>query len=492
VKLILGEGRREPVVASAIVFGAMTLLTATVLLGTAVQVSAPVLGMVVLIAVAHKWLLSWRSLLALIVLTILFVPIKRYTLPGGLPFNLELYRVLVAFVVIGWATALLIDPRVRLRASGLEAPLFAFLILILLSLLANVSRVDALGTAVPKTVTFFVSFVFVFYLVLNLARRPREIDFLARVLVVGGAVVASMALIESATGYNVFNQLHSVLPFLYFHSDQLPALHRGGRLRVYASAQHPIALGAALAVILPLAIYRAKSFGQRRWWVPAFLILMGLLATRSRTAVLMLFAMVVVFLLLRQQATRRLWPAILPALIVIHFALPGTIGSIRASFFPSGGLIAQQKDASVGSGRIATLGPALDAEFKPNPVLGEGYGTRITGTPEPGQPPPNGPILDDAWLGILLETGVLGTAALLWLFIRFLRRAGKAAKRDLSPRGWLLVATTASVAGFSLGMFTYDAFSFIQVTLLLFIVLGIGASALLSSEADWERFSTSG
>lgn len=491
MKLVLGEGRREPVVASVIVLAALTLVAATVLAGAAVQVSVPVLGFVVLLAVTHKWLLAWRSLLGLTVLTILFIPIKRYTLPGGLPFNLELYRVLVAFIVIAWLTALLVDPRVRLRASGLETPLLGFLAIVMLSLLANSSRVNALGDDVVKTVTFFLSYVLVFYFVVSVARRPREIDFVVRILVLGGGVLGFFAIVESATSYNVFNHVHSALPFLNFDASQLPTLHRGGRLRVYGSAQHPIAFGAALAVILPLAIYRAKSFGQRRWWIPAALILMGLLATRSRTGIMMLLAIALVYLLLRPRETKRLWPALLPALIVIHVALPGTIGTIRASFFPKGGLIAQQRQGAVGSGRLSTLGPALDSEFKANPILGEGFATRITGRQQPGRPPPNGPILDDEWLGILLETGVMGALALAWLFIRFIRRAGKAASKDLSPRGWLLAATTASVAGYAVGMFTYDAFSFIQVTFLLFVVLGLGAATWLSTQPDWERFRAS-
>jgi hypothetical protein len=58
------------------------------------------------------------------------------------------------------------------------------------------------------------------------------------------------------------------------------------------------------------------------------------------------------------------------------------------------------------------------------------------------------------------------------------RRFGKEAKRDDSARGWLLAAVAASTAAFAVGMLTYDAFSFIQVTFLLFIMVGIGASLL--------------
>ena len=65
----------------------------------------------------------------------------------------------------------------------------------------------------------------------------------------------------------------------------------------------------------------------------------------------------------------------------------------------------------------------------------------------------------------------MGALSPLWMFARAIRRMGKAAKKDTSSRGAFLVATTASVASFAVGMFTYDALSFIQVTFVLFIVL---------------------
>jgi O-antigen ligase len=481
------ERRRGPVVAPLIVFLASALLVASAAGHAQTRIVAPLVVLVCIFAVAHERLLAWRSLLGLIILTILFIPIKRYTLPSGLPFNLELYRIIVAVVVAAWLMSLLIDSRISLRRSGLEAPIALYLLAIALSLLANLSRVNGLGSSVVKSVTFFLSFIFVFYLVVSLARKPREIDFLTSVLAGGGVVLGFLGIIESATGYNAFNHLHTVLPFLHLDRGALPGLVRGGRLRVYGSAQHPIAYGAALAILLPLAIYRAQVTRQKRWWLASLIVLMGLLASRSRTGVLMLLAIALVYVIFRPRDMKRFWPAILPALIAIHFAVPGALGTAWGSFFPSQGLVAEQTNAQVGSGRLATLGPALDAEFKPNPVLGEGFGTRITGSPEPGQPPPNAPILDDGWLGILLETGALGALSLSLIFVRSLRRMGRAAKRDGSPRGSLLVATTAAIAAYGLGMFTYDATGFIQVTLLFFIILGIAMAAVLSPQKAWER-----
>ena len=52
------------------------------------------------------------------------------------------------------------------------------------------------------------------------------------------------------------------------------------------------------------------------------------------------------------------------------------------------------------------------------------------------------------------------------------------ARRDHSSRGWLLAAVAASVAGLSVGMFVFDALSFVQVAFLLFILLGLGVVTL--------------
>jgi O-antigen ligase len=109
------------------------------------------------------------------------------------------------------------------------------------------------------------------------------------------------------------------------------------------------------------------------------------------------------------------------------------------------------------------------------PLVGVGFGTRVFSSERR-----NAPILDDQWLGTLLDTGTLGISGWLWLFIRFIRRAGRAAKRDRSREAWLPMAFAASIAAFAVGMFTYDAFSFIQVTFVMYMLLGLGIAALNS------------
>jgi polysaccharide biosynthesis protein PslJ len=473
MRVIPGSVERGPIISPAIVVSALAVLGLTFFMALPLRevtlgVAATVVG-----AVAYRTLLSWSSLVALLLVVMLFIPVNRYVLPGHLPFEVEPYRVLFALIVLGWLTSLLIDPRVRLRRSGFEAPLAVFFAAILVSDVANPGRVASLSNDVGKSVTFFTSFFVVFFLIVSVVRKPEVVHLLVKVIVVGGSVVGVLAIYESRTGYNVFNHLTGIVPFIREHEVPLTQ-NRGARLRAYGSAEHAIALSALLVMLIPLSIYLQKRSGNRRWLAASFVLFAGSLSTVSRTGFVMLLVLLVVYLKLKPQDTKRLWPLILPALVVVHVAMPATIGPLVKSFFPRGGLIAEQEASAHtrGSGRIADLGPSLH-EAKYHLLFGEGFGTRIV---EWGRA--NAPILDDQWLGTLLETGLWGMFGLLWLFFRSIRRLGRAAKEDPSPRGWLLAGLAASITSFAVGMLTYDAFAFVQVTFVLFVLIALGAVTL--------------
>lgn len=491
MRAILGADQRGPVVSGAVALFGLAIVALTVVAGVAVTVTAPAMALAVTLAVAHRWLLSWPVLLAGLVLVIVFIPIKRYTIPGDLPFELEPYRIYVGLIAAMWLTALLIDRRVRLRASGIEAPLFLFVSAALASVIFNSARIDELGvhTEVTKDLTFFASFVVVFYLIVSVVRTREQVDLILKVLVASGSVVAVFAIVESHTGFNVFAQLHRVLPLLEPHVADagLEPISRGGKVRVFGSAQGPIALGAAFAMLLPLGVYVGIRTRQVRWWVAVSLLALGALATLSRTSILMCIVILVMAMRLRPQQVKRFWPVLLPGVVLVHFLLPGTLGALKGSFFPEGGLIAQQsqREGSRGSGRIADLGPALD-EFSYTPVFGQGLGTRLTGR-EAQIHEKDTAILDDQWLKTLLETGLVGAFAWLWIFVRSVKRLSRAARADDSDGGYLYVALACSITAFAFGMFLYDAFSFIQVTFLLFIVMALGSAAVASLDGRHER-----
>jgi O-antigen ligase/polysaccharide polymerase Wzy-like membrane protein len=445
----------------------------------AVMLLAFCLSVATVTAVYHPAVLRWRQLVATLILIILFIPMRRYSLPGSLPFQLEPYRLFVALVVVGWLASLLIDRRLRFRRTGFEAPLALVVGSVICSDIANPGRVASLSSEVAKSLTFFVSFVLVLYMISSVVRRLEDVDYLVKRLVFCGGVVGFFAVIEARTGFNVFNHLSRVVPFLHYGEIGGPAFIRMGtaKLRVFGSAEHPIALSAALVMLIPLAIYLWRRYRQRRWCVAALTLTAASASTVSRTGVVMLLVVATVFIWLRPRQARRVWPAIFPALIVIHFAVPGTLGAIKQSFLPKGGLVAEQKgDAGgSGSGRVADLGPGLRL-WQAAPLLGQGYGTQVV-NPHKGGIDAN--IFDDQWLGTLLATGAVGFFGWLWFFTRVIRRLAAEAKRDDSDRGSLLTAIAGSVAAYAIGMTTFDAFAFVQVTFLLFILTGL-ASALLA------------
>ena len=474
--LLVETPRRPPVAAAAVIGTTLIVLTACVIAGRGVRLIGPAALGLVLATIVLPRLLSWRAQLATIVVIILFIPMKFYGLPASLPIRLEPYRLAVAAILVVWLTSTLIDHRVRLRRTHVvDLPLTGFLVAIVVSDAVNRARFSSVETDAIKGLLFFASIIAVFFMVVSLVRTLADVDFIVRVLTGCGAVVAFFALIEANTGYNIFHHLSQIFPFLRVTGGG-SEITRGGRLRVYASAEHPIALSALFAMLVPFALYRAICFKQARWWAAVGVLLLATFATESRTGLVMLFVDGLIYLWLRGPEMKRLWPLVIPMLLAVHIALPGALGSFRASFFPANGIVAQQTDQAVGSGRLATFWPAIHKELSPNPLFGEGFATRIT-TPDDTVPVPNAPILDDQWLGTLLETGLLGALALAWLFVRFVRKLGKKAKHDRSPRGWILAAAAAAVAAYAESMLTYDALGFTQETFVLFLIIAIGCVA---------------
>ena len=478
------RGRPRPLFAgqAALVFGlvasaGLILRHPNGRLGVAAGVCTLLLGVVV---VGHRKVLGWRSMPALIVLILLLIPIRRYEFASGLPFNLELYRMALFFFGGLWLASLLVEPDIRLGKSIMDVP-FAILGFVYLASIAGCgTRLDqpGLASAAVKQCFVFLSFLLLYFMITSVTRSFADIEALLRVLVGGGAVVAFFALIEARTHHNVFNHLSAVLPFLRLTSTfSASDLARGGHERVLGSAEHPIALSALLVMLVPLAGYLGERTHQRRWWFATFLLISAAFATLSRTGIVMLIVVFFVYLFLRPHAVAKLFQRsriyIVPLLLVVHLALPGTLGTLKDLFFANGGLIAQQSGGQVGSGRLASFGPGL-AVIGQHPILGLGYGTRISSPSDPHQ---NSFITDDAWLGTGMEAGILGVLAWVGIFVSFLVRAARASSRDKTMRGKLLVACAASTTAFAAGMATYDALTFLQVTFCLFIVFALGSVA---------------
>jgi O-antigen ligase len=464
-----GRTRAEWALWAFLAFAFLAVLAASRSDGRATPILlATVAGLV--IVSYQRVLLAWQTMLGVILLVILFIPIRRYTVGGNLPIELEPYRIVIALVLACWFCALAADPAVRWRKTGIEAPIIALLVAMLLSMVVNIGRVNAAGPTVIKNFTFFLSYLLMVYFIASVIRSRHNLDRMIQLLVGGGAIIALTALVEWKTTTNFFNWYSHVMPFLHY-VDEGVAQARGSGVRARGSAQHPIALSAALVMLVPLAFYLYQRHRKLIWLGAMGLLTLGALSTGSRTGTTMLIAVLVSFLFIRPRETVRLLPWLLPGLIVIQVVMPGTLGTMKSMLNPSYLIREQSYDEGATAGRVADLGPALD-RWSQKPFFGSGFGTTVA-DPNASKESES-QILDDQWLGSLLEVGAVGVLALLFLWVGTVRRLNRWGRRARDPNDyWLSTALAASIIAFAVGMLTFDAFAFIQVTFFAFVMLGL-------------------
>jgi O-antigen ligase len=486
------RGRLLPLL---LVGGGVAVLLATMPLGPRAMLG----GSVVLVAATGAAMLearapfvTWANALSALILVFWFIPMKTYGLPVNLPFQLEPYRLFLLFLFIAWVGALLVG-KTGVSAAGLGAPIGLLFVTAVASLLLNYAELTNLGgseTEAIKPLTFFIGFLFVFMLVASTAKDMDAIDRLVRTLVAGGTVVAVAAIYEASTTYNVFDHLNEWFPFLEKQQRDLDSA-RGGRLRVFASSQHPIALGVALVMMIPLAVYlaeRAKTVWRSRAWLAAALTLaVGSFGTISRTIVVMGIVSMIAWVVLRRNQIQRFWPLLLALPVIVHFVAPGAMGAIWKAFFPKEGLISSLggREGETGSGRFSDYGAAR-ALWEEAPLFGNGPGSLAYVPIEAEQRMRDGLqavtaasnlIFDNQYLTMLVEFGIVGVIALAWLSLAVVFKLGAAGRNDHSPAGDLMALCAISCAGFTASMFLYDAIAFIQVTLVFFVVAALGMRA---------------
>lgn len=487
--------RFEPLTIAAV--GAGSLGAGIVVGGQGVVVGAVVffLASVAALRDSRHPLLTWRSGIVALILVIWLVPMKDYRLPVELPFQLEVYRLLIIALTLTWVIAATARGG-KLSAGGHGKAVLLLAATTIGALLVNINTIRDAGlqTDALKSVSFSLSFLLAFVLVCSTLETTRDVDAAVKALVVGATIVAIAAIYEARSYHNYFNELGNWIPFLDYQGRFEDERTRGVRLRVRASAQHPIALGAALAMCVPLALHLARHAATRAraslWLVAAFVVFTAGLATLSRTVVVMLLAMVALAFFVRRRAALRMWPVLLAIPLLVPFLAPGALRELHAAFTPEGGLVSEQevRAGEAGSGRVADLGPGLRL-WLDHPVLGPGPGTGATrddattgGATSVGgsgvEPAPGTrTIFDNQYMLSLVTVGALGLAAVVWFVWGTVVKLARAARRRTDESGDLVAACAVSCAGFAVGMLTYDAFAFVQVTLAFYVIAALGLTA---------------
>lgn len=283
-------------------------------------------------------------------------------------------------------------------------------------------------------------------------------------LVLLGSLMAVLGLIQFLTAQAWVDRID--IPGLTRNGTIYPAFVRDRFTRPSGTAIHPIEFGAVLSMVLPLAIVRglrrldpdhnAHGFVSR--WAPTALIGVTILLSSSRSAWIgMALGIALLFPILspRQRASSGI---ILTGSVVVLFVLvPGMIGLLAGIF----------GDVSNDPSFLSRVDAYAIAEgyVGRSPLLGRGLFTFL----------PRYQIFDNQYLLSLVETGIVGTFALVVLIV-VVALSGVSAARVNEPLSGATVSLTAGCVIGAVELSTFDGFSFPMMAGVWFLMLGLVGS----------------
>lgn len=470
---------------TAVVLAAVTIVAAILL---PPMIAGGIILVVSVLFLARRIIFSWVGGLGILVAVIMFIPVRRYALPIPLPFALEPYRVVLVLLLVSLAASLLIGRTRAWQPVAFGWPIGIFVASLVVSIPMNATSLvqSGLASASVGALVNFLILLSTFFIVRQVLTSERITLGLLTALVWCGAVVALLAAIERVTRVNIFWRLSSFLPLTTLR-DESEAFRAGG-YRSFASAQHPIALSVMLVMLIPIAIYLARygrwpfnDINRRIVYGGVVVVLMlGVLAAVSRTAIVVMGVMLIIALLVRPWLGITLLSLSLPALVLGWLLMPKVFDTLFLSFLDVDSLVASQETSPgmTGAGRLADLSPAF-AQIVEHPFFGTGVGSRI-----PVGPDANSFILDNQVLGTWMEVGavgLIGLAALTVVPALMLLRWAFTVAKDFERYALLAFAIAISLGGYATALFFYDAFGFYQTFFMLCMLLAVASWLLTAS-----------
>lgn len=283
---------------------------------------------------------------------------------------------------------------------------------------------------------------------------------LVRRMVLAAGLVAAFGLLQYLTKQLFIDRVQ--IPGLTGGPTESELILRNGFARPSGTSTHPIEYGVVLTMFLPLAVTFAIRSPTQRWLYRAALCAMSfaVFLSISRSAILCaIVGLVVLALSWTNTARLRALAFVMAISTVVYLIVPGMLGAVTGLFTGAA------EDPSIAS---RTNSYELAAHFiSTSPVLGRGFGTFL----------PKYWILDNGYLGLMIEGGVFGFLGLIVLIVTALLAARHARRvavnefdRDLSQ------AIVASIAAGACGLAFFDTFGFPQSAGCFFLLLGMAGA----------------
>lgn len=399
------------------------------------------------------------AILTLLVLLVLFIPSPLIVRPlgaVGTPANLCGLGLLV-----WWGLAKIGSGHGVARGrQPLRIALFVVLVSLVASLVGFAQRytIGAEKTAAVRGLLVFAALAGVALFAADGIRDVERVRVLLRRVVAGVSVVAGIGIVEFLSGFNPAQAM--AVPGLV-RNLELPDQGRLLFLRVQSTALHPIELGAVLGLTLPLAVELAIwSEGRRRIlaWLQVAVIGAVLPMTLSRTGVIAATIGLVV-VAWHWDGRRKLLAvgAVTGFVAVLRLVQPAIIDGLFTIFVTVG-----QDESTTGRTGDYEVVATLLLE---RPWVGRGLSTLH---------PATGQIFDNQYLYTATETGLVGVAAILGLFVTVLAMTRVVHHRAPDPdiRGVAQALTGLTVA-MAVIYATADMASFAIAMTLFFLLAGV-------------------
>lgn len=387
---------------------------------------------------------------------------------------------LMAGLTGGWLLVRLIGRR-NVPRTPFDYLLLYMLIVWILATMFSVNPVYS-----REALVFFVTYLFFFYMAVDLGQRPWLIELAFNAIIAGSGLVWTLALLQLSWWYQDVAGMPALL------QNKIPL--NIPRLSVLGN---PNLMASFIALVVPIVVYKLAVVSKplSRWLLTGWLILLSaaILLTQSRGGLLALIIAVGFYALVLYLRTK---PA-LPMAQTGSIVSPKMILGLPKRAWPVGlgilglfglfiGLIVSSRDLSYGVDvRQQVMAGALKT-WASHPFLGSGPGT--LGEEIIRHQQPLNVIWADAhnlYLTLAAETGLLGAIGLIWLAgaaVTVLRSSLRLADRSQ----WHLagLACAAALLGFAGHNLVDSLFKFPVIMLLVAVLAGFWLSSQSVPQTD--------
>jgi O-antigen ligase len=356
-------------------------------------------------------------------------------------------------------------------SNPVKTILLLFVLAILVSYIAGMIRPIAFIEEVnssDRAILSLLSWCGVTLVIIDGIASRENLDKLLKIVAGGATFIAVLGLLQFFFKIDLAHYVH--LPGLSANGNFGELLARSSFQRVSGTTSHPIEFGAVLSSALPLVIHYARfaetARARRYWWIATALVGIVLPMSVARSAILGA-AVAVIYLFYTWPPKLKLRMLFAGALGVaaMTFLVPGLLGTIKGLFLDA------SNDPST-AGRTADYAPVIHY-IGERPLFGRGIGTFV---------PSLYRTLDNQYLGIAVEAGLVGLAMTLSLFVATNCVAGSVRRNttDESTRD-LAQCLKAGITVLAVNSAFFDTFGFPMAAGMVFLLIG-ATGALWATE----------